>query len=78
MRKLEELKAALEAAIEEDRIACETGTACTEALMDFADLAARAMPTLLMAASLVLECEALVREYPYIHQQCRKVLEELK
>lgn len=45
---------------------------------EFITLAHNLMPQLLKAASLVLECEALVREYPYIHQECKKVLEALQ
>ena len=46
--------------------------------VEFITLSHNLMPALLKAASLVLECEALVREYPYIHQEYKKVLEELK
>ena len=81
MTKIEELKAAYEAAIEEDRVACLTGVACSEALMDFADLAASLMPQLLEAVELLKEVGD-VRDMAELmnlwDHKIEPVLEELK
>lgn len=55
MNKVNALEAALLDAKEEDRIACESGTACSEALHVFAEQAVELVPKLFKAVELLRE-----------------------
>ena len=45
---------------------------------NFIALAHNLMPQLLEAVNHLAECQELVREYPWVYQECKRILKELK
>ena len=70
--KLEELRAAFETASEYSLGFSDSN------MLDFAHLAHNTMPALLEAVNHLAECQELLRECPWVYQECKRILEKLK